>query len=82
MADTRIHDTLTRLQATISAIKDSSPGAREQLISVCETVITDLELPSEAIQRFGWAEVSVPFERTRMLSVLTENNGSPLAPPI
>ena len=32
-------------------------GARESLIDLSQALIHALELPSEAIQRMGWAEV-------------------------
>ena len=35
-------------------------GAREQLLKLSHALISSLELPSETIQRIGWAEVSPP----------------------
>lgn len=34
------------------------PGARERLLSLAYSLATAVELPSETIQRIGWAEVS------------------------
>lgn len=50
---------LARLQAAGSAFADKKPGAREQLLNLGYSLISSLELPSEAIQRMGWAEVRV-----------------------
>lgn len=47
---------MCQLQAVGSAYADKKPGAREQLIDLCHSLITSLELPSETIQRMGWAE--------------------------
>ena len=33
-------------------------GAREKLLSLAHSLAAAMELPSEAIQRIGWAEVS------------------------
>ena len=33
------------------------PGSREQLLNLAYSLATSLELPSESIQRMGWAEV-------------------------
>lgn len=48
---------LAQLQMTGAAFADNQPGAREQLLSLGHALIASLELPSEAIQRMGWAEV-------------------------
>lgn len=53
------HAILTQLQAAGSAYAEQKPGAREQLLSLSNALITSLELPSETIQRIGWAEVSL-----------------------
>ncbi|KAI2780782.1 putative O-methyltransferase [Daldinia loculata] len=47
---------LAQLQATGSAYSEKKPGAREQLLNLAHSLISSLELPSEAIQRMGWAE--------------------------
>lgn len=39
---------------------DSQPGAREKLLSLTHALTAAVELPSEAIQRIGWAEVRLP----------------------
>ena len=39
-------------------LKDES-GARESLIDLSQELMHALELPSEAIQRMGWAEVCI-----------------------
>ncbi len=48
---------LAQLQAVGTAYAEKKPGAREQLLSLSHALISSLELPSEAIQRMGWAEV-------------------------
>lgn len=53
------HAILAQLQAVGSAYAEQKPGAREQLLSLSNALIAALELPSEAIQRIGWAEVSL-----------------------
>jgi len=47
---------LEKLQSVGAAYADRKPGAREQLINLSHALISSLELPSEAIQRMGWAE--------------------------
>ncbi|KAI8957645.1 putative O-methyltransferase [Daldinia sp. FL1419] len=47
---------LTQIQVTGSAYAEKKPGAREQLLNLAYSLISSLELPSEAIQRMGWAE--------------------------
>ncbi|OTA55120.1 putative O-methyltransferase [Hypoxylon sp. EC38] len=47
---------LTQLQAAGSAYAENKPGAREQLLNLSHALISSVELPSEAIQRMGWAE--------------------------
>lgn len=36
----------------------NEPGAREKLLSLAYSLAAVVELPSETIQRIGWAEVS------------------------
>lgn len=48
---------LAQLQTVGSAYAQNKPGAREQLLNLSHALISSLELPSEAIQRMGWAEV-------------------------
>lgn len=50
---------LERLQKTGAAFADKKPGAREQVLKLTYALIASLELPSEAIQRMGWAEVRI-----------------------
>ncbi|KAI0592982.1 putative O-methyltransferase [Biscogniauxia sp. FL1348] len=47
---------LSQLQTVGAAYAENKPGAREQLINLSQALISSLELPSEAIQRMGWAE--------------------------
>lgn len=53
---------LTALLSSISAagagLVQQSPGAREQLLALTYKLTTELETPSEFIQRVGWAEVN------------------------
>ncbi|KAI9703066.1 MAG: hypothetical protein M1820_005938 [Bogoriella megaspora] len=47
---------LSQLQTAGVAYGDKIPGAREQLINLGHALVSSLELPSETIQRIGWAE--------------------------
>ncbi|KAH8586596.1 putative O-methyltransferase [Bisporella sp. PMI_857] len=47
---------LNNISDVVQSLKANKPGARESLISLSHELITVLELPSEAIQRMGWAE--------------------------
>ncbi|KAI5860697.1 putative O-methyltransferase [Durotheca rogersii] len=47
---------LAQLQAAGSAYAEKKPGAREQLLNLGYALVSSVELPSEAIQRMGWAE--------------------------
>ncbi|KAF2231304.1 putative O-methyltransferase [Viridothelium virens] len=49
-------EVIDQLQITAKAYADKRPGAREQLLNLSQTLTASLELPSEAIQRVGWAE--------------------------
>lgn len=59
MASPSPADVLGRLQAAGGDYASGKPGAREQLVDLSYSLIASLELPSEAIQRMGWAEVSL-----------------------
>lgn len=50
---------LAQLQTAGSAYAERKPGAREELLSLSSALTAALELPSETIQRIGWAEVSL-----------------------
>ncbi|KAB5560189.1 putative hydroxyindole O-methyltransferase [Coniochaeta sp. 2T2.1] len=50
------HVILSQLMSAGSDLAQGRPGAREQLLNLSHVLITSLELPSEAIQRIGWAE--------------------------
>ncbi|KAI2604697.1 putative O-methyltransferase [Hypoxylon sp. NC1633] len=47
---------LAQLQNAGSAYARKKPGAREQLLNLGYALVSAVELPSEAIQRMGWAE--------------------------
>ncbi|KAI2610039.1 putative O-methyltransferase [Hypoxylon fragiforme] len=49
-------DILAQLQVARAAYAKNKPGAREQLLNLGHALVSSLELPSEAIQRMGWAE--------------------------
>jgi hypothetical protein len=51
---------LSQIQKISIAYAEKAPGAREQLMNLSHALISSLELPSEAIQRIGWAEVRFP----------------------
>ena len=53
------------MSKTGAALAEKTPGAREQLINLSHALIASLELPSEAIQRMGWAEVRTRNARHR-----------------
>ncbi|KAF4614375.1 hypothetical protein G7Y89_g15363 [Cudoniella acicularis] len=46
---------LNNISDVARSLEAKKPGARESLISLSQELITTLELPSEAIQRMGWA---------------------------
>ena len=48
---------LAQLQTAGAAYANKEPGAREQLLNLGHALISAVELPSENIQRMGWAEV-------------------------
>jgi hypothetical protein len=48
---------VSKILVASSAYGDNEPGAREQLLNLSYALISSLELPSETIQRIGWAEV-------------------------
>lgn len=58
---TEVSAILKNISDVAQSLEGSKPGARESLISLSHELITALELPSEAIQRIGWAEVSFFF---------------------
>ncbi|KAI9687301.1 MAG: hypothetical protein M1822_002344 [Bathelium mastoideum] len=47
---------LLQLQNVAEKYKHHEPGAREELLNLSQALTASLELPSEAIQRLGWAE--------------------------
>ena len=49
---------LAQLQEASVSYAAKTLGAREKLMSLCRDLISNLELPSEALMRMGWAEVS------------------------
>ena len=48
---------LEDIAATGRSYAQDEPGAREKLLSLTHSLTAAVELPSEAIQRIGWAEV-------------------------
>jgi hypothetical protein len=55
--DAQTEQILAELRETGLALAENKPGAREQLMHLGRKLASNLELPSEAIQRMGWAEV-------------------------
>ncbi|KAL9086500.1 MAG: hypothetical protein Q9165_007116 [Trypethelium subeluteriae] len=47
---------LSQIEKAGNAYLGKQPGSREQLLNLGHALIASLELPSEAIQRIGWAE--------------------------
>ncbi|XDG05687.1 hypothetical protein ABKA04_005302 [Annulohypoxylon sp. FPYF3050] len=47
---------LSQLKAASAAYAEKKPGSREQLLNLGYALVSSVELPSEAIQRMGWAE--------------------------
>ncbi|KAI1208147.1 putative O-methyltransferase [Annulohypoxylon truncatum] len=47
---------IAQIQAASAAYAEKKPGAREQLLNLGYALVSSVELPSEAIQRMGWAE--------------------------
>lgn len=72
---------LSQIAATTSSYADSLPGAREKLLSLTHALTAAVELPSEAIQRIGWAEVRLSFRPspTTILSTRRSLGPRPLA---
>ena len=66
---------LSQVQRTAKAYAEETPGAREQLLSLSQALTASLELPSEAIQRMGWAEVSL-FGPNLALKLISTNDRS------
>ena len=48
---------VSQIQATSTAYAEKKPGAREKLLHLSHDLISDLDLPSKAIQHMRWAEV-------------------------
>ena len=48
---------LTAISSAGDSLSQNEPGAREKLLALSYSLSAALELPSEAIQRIGWAEV-------------------------
>jgi len=48
---------LSKISEVAQSYSKNVPGARESLIDLSDALKHALELPSEAIQRMGWAEV-------------------------
>lgn len=59
---------LLQLKTVAERYKAREPGAREQLLTLSQALTASLELPSEAIQRLGWAEVS--FTRSFAIQII------------
>jgi hypothetical protein len=71
---------LSQMQGLGYDLAQHRPGAREQLLNLSHALISSLELPSEAIQRMGWAEVQLlPFLAHH--PPLTTNSSCPTSPP-
>ena len=50
---------LNEIQGLSKDYAEKKPGAREQMLNLSQALTASLELPSEAIQRMGWAEVRI-----------------------
>ncbi|KAI2636734.1 putative hydroxyindole O-methyltransferase [Xylaria nigripes] len=53
---TEAESILSQIQAAGVSYAAKAPGAREALLNLSRNLISQLELPSEAIMRMGWAE--------------------------
>lgn len=60
MVSSSVETLLSEISTITQSYLKNEPGARESLIDLSQALITSLELPSEAIQRMGWAEVRLP----------------------
>ena len=58
--NSRIHGLLDGIARAGSAVAQNESGARERLLDLAYALAAAVELPSEAIQRIGWAEASAP----------------------
>ena len=53
---------LAKISASAEAFARDESGARETLLLLSHQLTAALETPSEAIQRIGWAEVSLSLK--------------------
>lgn len=58
MTNPQVSSLLEEIATTGKSYSQQQSGAREKLLSLANSLAAAVELPSEAIQRIGWAEVS------------------------
>ena len=54
-------DLLDRLPDLSHGLKANQPGAREALLGVCSSLISELSRPAESLQMLLWAQVCTPY---------------------
>ena len=60
-----------KITAVGNGYQQKQPGSREQLVNLAYALASAVELPSETIQRIGWAEVSTFEIRELRLTTLS-----------
>ena len=56
----RVQGLLEDIAKAGGTFAQNEPGAREHLLDLAYSLAAAVELPSESIQRIGWAEASLP----------------------
>ena len=69
MAD--VQAIVQKITAVGNGYQQKEPGSREQLLNLAYALASAVELPSETIQRIGWAEVSHFENRELRLTILS-----------
>lgn len=69
--NSRVSSLLEDISDVGKSYSNHESGAREKLLSLAYSLAAAVELPSETIQRIGWAEVSCPRVRGKAEMSLT-----------
>ena len=57
---TSVQSLLREIEKAGSALSHDDPASSETLLIMAHSLADGVELPSESIQRIGWAEASLP----------------------
>ena len=71
----KVQELLNQIKNLEKGFLEDEPGSREQLLNVTYALASSLELPSEAIQRIGWAEVRPPHVPVRTKLMVFSQHG-------